>query len=52
MKQNTYMPSPYIGERARWKRYIIDSLLAIAGALLVTGILFLFQLYPRIPNIS
>jgi two-component system, OmpR family, sensor histidine kinase KdpD len=35
-----------------WKRYLLDSLLAIAGAMLVTGILYLFQLYPRIPNIS
>ena len=52
MKQTAYLPSPYRGEQARWRRYSSDSLLAIAGALLVTGILFLFKLYPRIPNIS
>src|SRR5690348_8299384 len=52
MKQTAYLPSPYIGEQARWRRYCIDSLLAVAGALLVTGLLFLFKLYPRIPNIS
>src|SRR5579871_1307645 len=52
MKQTAYLPSPYIGERARWKRYGGDSLLAIVSALLLTGILFLFGLYPRIPNIS
>ncbi len=53
MKQNAaYLSSSYIGERARWKRYGGDSLLAIVGALLVTGIIFLFRLYPRIPNIS
>jgi two-component system, OmpR family, sensor histidine kinase KdpD len=52
MKQTAYLPSPYMGERARWKRYSIDSVLAVASALLVTGILFLFKLYPRIPNIS
>ena len=52
MKQTAYLPSPYIGERAPWKRYTVDSLLAIVSALLVTVVLFLFHLYPRIPNIS
>src|ERR1700737_1276767 len=32
--------------------YLIDSLLACAGALLVTAVIFTFHLYPRIPNIS
>jgi two-component system, OmpR family, sensor histidine kinase KdpD len=35
-----------------WPRYLLDSVLACAGALLVTGIIYLSQLYPRIPNIS
>src|SRR6266480_5097205 len=35
-----------------WQRYLLDSMLAFVGAMLVTMILFLFQLYPRIPNIS
>src|ERR1700676_595473 len=35
-----------------WQHFLLDSLLAIAGALLVTGLIYLFQLYPRIPNIS
>jgi pimeloyl-ACP methyl ester carboxylesterase len=35
-----------------WPRYLLDSLLAFGGVMLVTGILYLFQLYPRIPNIS
>jgi two-component system, OmpR family, sensor histidine kinase KdpD len=35
-----------------WQRYLLDSLLACAGSLLVTGIISAFQLYPRIPNIS
>src|ERR1700736_1545614 len=52
MSQAGYLPSPYIGDRARWKRYSSDSILAIVGALLVTGFIFVFQLYPRIPNIS
>lgn len=34
-------------------RYLlIDSLLACVGSLLVTGIIYAFHLYPRIPNIS
>jgi two-component system sensor histidine kinase KdpD len=52
MSQSEYLQSPYMGDRARWKRYSGDSILAIAGALLVTAIIFVFQLYPRIPNIS
>lgn len=35
-----------------WQQYLLDSLLAILGTLLVTAIIFVFQLYPRIPNIS
>lgn len=36
----------------RGLRYLLDSLLAAVGALLVTGIIYAFGLYPRIPNIS
>ena len=39
------------GERS-WRRYLDDSLLAIAGVALITGILYWLHLYPRIPNIS
>jgi two-component system sensor histidine kinase KdpD len=35
-----------------WQRYLLDSLLACAGSLLVTAIIYAFHLYPRIPNIS
>lgn len=35
-----------------WKRSLIDSVLAFVGAMLITLILYFFQLYPRIPNIS
>ena len=36
-----------------WRRYLIDSILGFVGTFLVTGILYFFQLYPRIiPNIS
>jgi two-component system sensor histidine kinase KdpD len=35
-----------------WQRYLLESVLAFGGAMLVTGVIYLFQLYPRIPNIS
>ncbi|MBV9230912.1 MAG: DUF4118 domain-containing protein [Chloroflexi bacterium] len=35
-----------------WQQYLLDSVLASIGSLLVTGIIAAFQLYPRIPNIS
>jgi len=35
-----------------WQRYLLDSVLATAGALLVTALIFSFHLYPSIPNIS
>jgi K+-sensing histidine kinase KdpD len=36
----------------RWQAYLVDSLLAVAGALVVTGIIYAFHLYPTIPHIS
>ena len=38
--------------RSQWKRYLIDSLLALAGVTLVTGLIAATQLYPRIPTIT
>ena len=38
--------------RKSWQHYLIDSLLAVGGALVVTGIIYAFHLYPTIPNIS
>ncbi len=35
-----------------WQQYLLDSVLAFIGTMLVTGIIAVFQLYPRIPNIS
>ncbi len=35
-----------------WQRYLYDSFLAIAGSLLITGLISLLHLYPLIPNIS
>lgn len=39
-------------EALPWQRYVIDSVLASLGSLLVTALLFTWHLYPRIPNIS
>jgi two-component system sensor histidine kinase KdpD len=39
-------------EEHRWKRYAMDTLIAIVGALAITIIIFMLRLYPRIPNIS
>ena len=45
--------SPLETERKpRWLRLALDTVLALAGSMLVTGIIFLWHLYPRIPNIS
>jgi K+-sensing histidine kinase KdpD len=35
-----------------WQRYLLDSFLAVAGALAVTGIIYAYRLYPTISNIS
>jgi signal transduction histidine kinase len=36
----------------RWRRYASDSMFAIGGVALVTGVIALANLYPRIPTIS
>jgi two-component system, OmpR family, sensor histidine kinase KdpD len=52
MSQIEHLPSLEAREEPGWKRYLGDGLLAIVGTLLVTGLIYTFQLYPRIPNIS
>jgi two-component system, OmpR family, sensor histidine kinase KdpD len=52
MEQKEHIQPLYVREALPWRRYLIDSLLAVVGTSLVTGILYYFQLYPRIPNIS
>jgi two-component system, OmpR family, sensor histidine kinase KdpD len=39
-------------EESRWRYYLVESLLACAGALLPTAFIAQFHLYPGIPNIS
>ena len=45
---------PTLRERTtfRWPRFLFESVVAIGGALLITGLISLFHLYPQIPNIS
>ncbi len=51
-KRKEHLPQLYNRETLLWKRCLIDSVLGVVGTFLVTGILYFFQLYPRIPNIS
>ena len=39
-------------ETPSWKRYVTDALLAAIATLVLTGCIYIFRLYPRIPNIS
>ena len=44
---------PLPGRPAKsWRHYLLESLLAVGGALAITGIIDAFHLYPTIPNIS
>lgn len=36
----------------RWQRVLLETVLACGGALVITAIIGVFHLYPRIPNIS
>ena len=52
MKQSERILSPEVIKEPGWRRYASDSLLAIAGVALVTGVIAAAHLYPRIPSIS
>src|SRR5690242_16317266 len=52
MRQIEHLPSLEARVSLGSRRYLYDSILAIVGALLVTGIIYAFHFYPRIPNIS
>lgn len=52
MSQAEHLPSLRSGEETNWLRYVGNSVLAVVGALLVTVVIYVFKLYPRIPNIS
>lgn len=52
MRSIKNMPLPAVSTEHTWKRYAIDTVLAIIGSSLVTAIITVFHLYPEIPNIS
>lgn len=52
MLATTHLTSLARGDRFLWRRYLLDSVLALFGVAGVTAMLFWFHLYPRIPNIS
>ena len=52
MNMNPVVPALTINQGFSWQRYLCDSVLACAGSLLMTMIIFAFHLYPLIPNIS
>ncbi len=46
------IPQLPVSTEKNWQQYLIDSLLAVGGALAVTWIIYMYHLYPTIPNIS
>jgi two-component system, OmpR family, sensor histidine kinase KdpD len=48
----TLQPPAGIKQKRSWKRYCLDTLLAVIGTIAITLAIYSFQLYPRIPNIS
>ena len=52
MSQVEHLPPLEAREGPRWRRYLIDSILAIVGTLLITAIIYTLHLYPTIPDIS
>ncbi len=52
MKQVERLPSLEAKSEPHWRRFASDSTLAIGGVALVTGLITVAHLYPRIPTIS
>lgn len=46
------IPQLEVQARVRWQKIVLDSLLAIGGVLIITGIIAILHLYPNIPDIS
>ena len=45
MRTIEQIPQLPVQTKKHWQQYLIDSLLAVAGALIVTGIIYAFHLY-------
>jgi K+-sensing histidine kinase KdpD len=52
MRTIEQIPQLPVRTTKRWQHYLIDSVIAVGGALVLTGIIYAFHLYPTIPNIS
>src|SRR5215469_16120315 len=52
MQEIERIPQLPVRIEKHWQSYLIDSCLAVGGALAVTGIIYAFHLYPTIPNIT
>jgi len=52
MKHIGRIPSPEARAEPRWRRSVSDSMLALGGVALVTSVIAVAHLYPRIPTIS
>ncbi len=49
---NSFLMREKVGTKLRWRRYLNDSLLAVGGVALVTTVISLAHLYPKIPTIT
>jgi K+-sensing histidine kinase KdpD len=49
IEQIPQLPAP---AEKHWQRYLVDSLMAVGGVVVITVIIYAFHLYPTIPNIS
>lgn len=52
MRPVAHFPPLETERKPRWQRYALDTLFAFVGSMLITSIIFVWHLYPRIPNIS
>src|SRR5713226_4122289 len=52
MRAIEQIPQLPVHREKSWQQYLIESLMAVGGALVITGIIYAFHLYPTIPNIS
>ncbi len=52
MNEVEHLPAIEERKAPTWRSFLYDTFLGVAGALLMTAIIFFLHLYPRIPNIS
>ena len=52
MRAIEQIPQLPVPEKKHWQRYLVDSLMAVGGVVIITVIIYAYHLYPTIPNIS